>query len=677
MARHMAPAPKGNGARASQQRGYAGQQARTRSQAGYQQQYQYAQAPRTHRAASGASRQTAGYGHAAGYGSYAGGNGMYNGHTVRPKRRRRWPVVLGVVFAVLLVLGVAGGLAAKSLYDDVKTVQADAQQVMGVADTLKEAVSSGDSSSLATAMENTAEAASRMNVTTHGALWNLACYVPVYGEDVKTVQTITQTFDSLASDALVPLGKSMSGISLSNLIGEDNTINVEALQDVVDALEKSAPQIHEATQTINDLPEAHIEKLGELMGKAQDKLTTVDNAVQLAEGIAPYIPQLFGANGETCTYLITAQNTAEIRATGGFPGSMGAITVTNGRIEVGDFSSMYKVLAGIDYIDLGLTDEEIAAYDWSDISHTDNIGDASMSPDFTRAAQIWAQAYEYTHPGTTVTAVFGVNPVFLQNMMALTGQTVEVDGLEVNGSNVGTALMRDAYWNLSTDAQDVFFSDVASQVFSGMMGSLSQVGIKNLMEFVVANVDAGNLRICFSQEEMGRALEDLHADGAIPDSDPAKPVVGVYFNDYTYSKMGWYVSINSTVGEGVKNADGTTTYQVTSTIKNNLTPAEEAILPDYVKGYNIAKRTDGDMVFALYLTMPGGGTITNVSASSDQGGSMGFTEYAVGEHHMLRGVGHLNAQEAMDVTYTVTVSASATEPLTTFNNPTAQTVANW
>ena len=40
-------------------------------------------------------------------------------------------------------------------------------------------------------------------------------------------------------------------------------------------------------------------------------------------------------------------------------------------------------------------------------------------------------------------------------------------------------------------------------------------------------------------------------------------------------------------------------------------------------------------------------------------------------------MGNLNAGETMTVTYTVTVSANATEPLTVYQNPTAQAIAGW
>ncbi|WP_307738560.1 DUF4012 domain-containing protein [uncultured Parolsenella sp.] len=595
----------------------------------------------------------------------------------RVHRHRGLKRFLIAFFAILVVLGGVGGFCGYRMYRDVKSVQADAQKVLGVSDALKQAVKDGDGTKVASAMNDAAAAASRMKVTTHTTLWNVASHIPVYGEDVKTVQSLTTTVDTLASEGLVPLGKGLSQVNFEDLIGDDGSIDVATMQTAVDALQTSAPSIHQANQELQALPKAHIGKLNDVLTKAQDKFSSVDAGVTAAEAVAPYVPQLFGANGQTATYLVTAQNTSEIRATGGYPGSMGLITVTDGKMSVGDFSSIYSVMGGFDTSALGVTQEEVDAYDWGSLSSAGSVGDASFSPDFTRAADVWKRAYEAGHPGTTITGVIGVSPVFLQNMMKLTGQTVEAGGMSLNGDNVGKALMHDTYWKLPVDQQDAFFAGVASQVFSGMMGSLGKVNMTDLLQFVKDNGSAGNFHVWFADDALNSAFSSMNVSGSIPDTDEAKPQVGVYYNDRSYSKMGWYISINNQVGQGVKNADGTTTYQVTTTIKNNLGGGELSNIPQYVSGYSTKKRGVGDAVFILSITNPAGGTVSDVSASSDKGGGLSFSQHAVDGHTLQRAMGNLNAGETMTVTYTVTVSANATEPLTVHQNPTAQAIAGW
>ena len=594
----------------------------------------------------------------------------------RVHRHRGLKRFFAALFAVLVILGAVGGFCGYKLYQDVKAVQSDAQKVLAVSDQLKQAVKDGDGSKVASSMEEVAVASSRMKATTHGTLWNLATHIPVYGEDVRTVQSLTTTLDALATNGLVPLGKGLSQVNLKSLIGDDGSIDVATMQSAVEALQASAPAIHQANQEIQALPKAHVGKLDDVLTKAKDQFSSIDAGVTAAEGVAPYIPQLFGVNGQTATYLVTAQNTAELRATGGYPGSIGVITVTDGRMSVGDFSAINSFMGDFDTSALGVTQEEVDAYDWGSLSRASSVGDASFSPDFTRAAQVWKSAYEAGH-SVSVTGVIGVNPIFLQNMMQLTGQSIEADGMTLNGDNVGKALMHDAYWQLSVDQQDSFFASVASQVFSGMMGGFGKVGITNLLQFFKDNGSAGNFHVWFADDALNKAFSEMNVSGAIPDTDETKPQVGVYYNDRSYSKLGWYVSMSNQVGEGVKNADGTTTYQMTTTVKNNLGGSELASIPSYVSGYNMNKRNVGDAVYGLVLTVPAGGSISNASGTTDQGGSLSLEQYSVGGHTLLRGRGNLGAGETLTVTYTVTVSANAAEPLAVYQNPTAQAIAGW
>ena len=50
---------------------------------------------------------------------------------------------------------------------------------------------------------------------------------------------------------------------------------------------------------------------------------------------------MLGADGPR-NYLITAENNSEIRACGGFIGSLGVMNVDNGKISLGDFEGTLR-----------------------------------------------------------------------------------------------------------------------------------------------------------------------------------------------------------------------------------------------------------------------------------------------------------------------------------------------
>ena len=156
-------------------------------------------------------------------------------------------------------------------------------------------------------------------------------------------------------------------------------------------------------------------------------------------------------------------------------------------------------------------------------------------------------------------------------------------------------------------------------------------------------------------------------------TDPSTPELGVYFNDDTYSKISWYTSSSTTIGEGVRNADGTTTYDVVTTLTNNITPEEAATAPLYIYGGNQDKRDNSDMINFVFFFAPAGGTISNFSVSD---GAI-FEDYGINEASLnglqvLRMRTHLRSGETATFTYQVTVSADAAQPLALRTTPLAQ-----
>ena len=153
--------------------------------------------------------------------------------------------------------------------------------------------------------------------------------------------------------------------------------------------------------------------------------------------------------------------------------------------------------------------------------------------------------------------------------------------------------------------------------------------------------------------------------------------MGVFTEDATASKISWYLSVNTAIDEGVRNADGTTTYHVTSTFKNNLTDEEAESVVDYVTGYNADKRNRADMLGFAFIVSPAGGTISNMTCAKSSGEQMGVNEKTYEGHQVFTNVYQLLAGEYVTYSYDVTVSAAAEKPLGVDTTPLAQDIAGW
>ena len=615
--------------------------------------------PRSRRADAGASYAPQGYG--TGYGI----NGT-------PPKKRRGPLVAGIIIALVLALIGASAGAGFVLLNEVKTVKNDALAIVDSADSVKDALKSGNNSTLEAVANDIDTRASRMNEMTHGPLWNLATLVPVYGQDVRTVQTVAASLDAISGDVIVPLATSMQGLESSSLFTADGAINVDALSVLADTLTTSQGTINRVAADIEALPAAHIGQLQDALDKAKPLVATLNDGVNAAAEVAPYLPQMLGANGQTRTYIIVAQNNSELRATGGFPGATGTLSVTDGKLELGEFQSIHT-FGGAEGGAIPVSEEELSLFGESIANTPQHM---TANPDFPASGQhvrdLCAQRLGIQSDG-----VIALDPTFLQNLLSLTGGTTLPDGTTIDQTNAARILLHDVYLRFDDpEMQDAYFAVAADAAAGQIMGNLGSIDMGALIQTVADNAKEGRLQVWMANEDEEHAIERLGFSGAIG-TDPTTPELGVYIHDETWAKMGWYLSRTTTVGDPVQNADGTTSYQVTTTLKNNITEAEAAEIPPYIYGYSPLKRDQSDMAVKLFFYAPAGGSITNMQTDADFAPSSSLSESSYNGIQVSTCMIRLSAQQQATFTYTVTTSAEATEPLEVRSTPTSQVAAGW
>ena len=146
--------------------------------------------------------------------------------------------------------------------------------------------------------------------------------------------------------------------------------------------------------------------------------------------------------------------------------------------------------------------------------------------------------------------------------------------------------------------------------------------------------------------------------------------MGVYFNNTSYSKLSWWLKADTSIGEGTKNADGSTSYRVTTTMTNTMTQAEEGELPTYVSASNSSGvcPTGGSMALWTYIYAPAQATVANMDANArfadvadvekeawlagEPGEGMSLVRYD--ERDVWFGVVTLSPGESATLSYTVT-----------------------
>lgn len=537
---------------------------------------------------------------------YLGGPGQQTGRG-RKQAKRHHPgrVVLVVVLALVAVIGTCGFL----LYRSAQAVQADAKVVSSTASSMKDNLTSGDGETLLNNANSFATAASDMHKETSGALWGFAANLPVVGQDVRNAQQLAGIADDMGAKVLVPMAQSLSGVSMSSLLS-NGKVDVDAIQSLVNALSDVSPTISDCSKRASAIKPGSVSQVNTYVEKAQQLLSTADEGAQTAEKIAPSLPGLLGANG-TRTYLIVAQNNSELRATGGLPGARIPVTVADGEISLGKSTSLGQ---GFD-VNIDITDEERSllgeapaiAASW-----------ANFTPDFSHAGKYLADGWNQ-HSDQQVEGVIAIDPVFLQNLLALTGGVVASDGTAVDGTNAAQVLLSDIYWKYPEGAkQDAMFAEVAGLCFDQLMTSLGSVSLDDLTKLIKQSGEDRRLQVWMADDSEEAVMQELGIAGEL-DSDPANPVLGVYVNDNTWAKMDWYMDLRTTVGTATKNSDGTTTYDVTTTITNRMTEEEAAAAPEYITGGSDMTSGRGDMVSLVIVLGPAGGTVSGLSDRATNG----------------------------------------------------------
>lgn len=292
---------------------------------------------------------------------------------------------------------------------------------------------------------------------------------------------------------------------------------------------------------------------------------------------------------------------------------------------------------------------------------------AQLRPYGEIASEYWRQA------GLgEVDGVIALDPVFLQRLLALTGGFAAPDGTTVDGTNAAQVLLSDTYWKFGNDgaAQDAYFGSVAGLAFQTIMDNLSGVNMVDLWSVIEQSGKESRFLVWMADEAEEGVMRALGVAGEMG-FDPSSPELGVYLNDATWSKIGWYAALDTQIGEGARNDDGSVTYAVTTTLTNTITRDETLAAPEYVTGYNPLKRNVSDMIDYLYFFAPAGGSISELAVEGT--GQAGAVVEATGYGLQMRYVQtSLLAGESLVFSYDVTVSADADKPLALRTTPLAQ-----
>jgi hypothetical protein len=599
-------------------------------------------------------------------------------------------VVLAIVIIVAILI-----VCAVSLVMSARSVMADAVTLQSQVSTFQTAVKKGDSKTVKSTVQEMSPAASDMNSQMSNPLWKVATIIPVYGSDVQNIIDLASISNDLVNGALVPITEKTSTFDLTSFINKDGSINVKKMEPAVQALGEANAAIQRSNNTLTGMGDSNISQLNKPIKTLKGILPELASTSRICSELSPVLGNMLGAHGQR-TYLLVAQNNVEMRSDGGFPGSMGPITVKNGVVSLGEFKSVYKWIPRLkpnNAVSLTAEQRKIFSKRLGYIP-----GDVGQIPDYSQVAQLWNAQWNKSH-GNGIDGIISMDPVFLQDLLKLTGGFTASNNWKVDGNNAAEVLMNRSYLEMPIEQTDAFFAEVAGQAFTKVKNGLGSVNATKLVDTINDGVEQHRLQVWMKDSKEEAALQDLGYSGQLS-SDITDPVLGIYTSDYAWSKISWYLDENTSVTKASDNADGSKTYDVTVTLKDAMTEAQQKAIDaagEGARGYifgnnNKVKRNDTDMVYFFYLVAPAGGSISDVKTSGYFGSysavnhsgtldgkkndrTMARTTF--NGHELWGGETQIERGQQTTVSFKVTTAAGSSGELSVDHTPAANPNLDW
>jgi hypothetical protein len=515
----------------------------------------------------------------------------------RPKRSRRRLWIWLTVVVVILALLVAGGLAAKRLYDQAMGVRAQLESAMTDVAEVQRAVLAGESDA-ATAAASQLSTKTRAAVAgTSGTLWGLAEAVPFIGDDLAAVRLVAEATDHLAAEVVTPA----ASISLDTFRPQDGRIDVQAVADLVPLIDRIDAGVNDAVDTLAPIDRsALISQVAGGVKKLDDALSEIQPMIQPVRDVASVLPNALGANGPR-NYLLMFQGNSEARSLGGNAAVFLVLRAENGSLQIIDevTSSDFAQVPPNPVIDLD--PEAVAIYG-------DKIGrytpDFTMVPDFPKSVDI-LRGWWSTIRDTPIDAVMSFDPVALGYLLEATGPIALATGETLSSDTAAPLLLNEVYFAYEDPRmQNAFFTAAAGAVFAKITaGEFAPVGLINAL---ARATDEHRLLYVSNDVAESELVAGTRMSGVMPADAPDRTMLGVYVNDNTGSKMSYYLDMDVNVCASGRAARGEIT------LTSDVTPEQAADLPYYMTGPYF---TPGEI--STYLTIYGPQGSEFASASID------------------------------------------------------------
>ena len=582
----------------------------------------------------------------------------------KPKKKSSRFLLISIIVSVVilfLVAGVVVGLFEMSSFKSkAKEMKADLKTVVYC-------VKDDDFQGADQAMDEVDSVRMALHEKINDPFWTFAGKLPFLKEDMNAVNELLDILDTSCEDIIRPFINQAKAHPLSDLKAEGG-FNVTMIDSYLDFAEVIIPTVDDIAARINSVDFGPLSRSA--VGDYTEKISSL---VETYEHFKEYIPvvRAFCGDGEDRFYLMLAQNSAETRASGGFPGSVGTVRIQDGVLEIGDFMSVYDIIPMGQAYESGITDQEIQLFGYM---YAGEAHDSNFNPHFARVAEITAVSYEEGYY-EKVDGVISLTPAVIQDILKFLDQSITLDdGSVLDGENATKVIQRDLYIiyqgqeglaNFNNDYIDSLFAETAKKAMSVLVDNFKLEKLPDYVKLFENGFQNRTIMLWLADPFEERLVEKVGASGNL-NNDKDNPKAGIYLSICDPSKLGMFVEIIPEMSEPTVLEDGSREYTITVTLNN--------YLYEYLFGYNINSRFilggyGGAIQSYVYFFAPAGGHVYDFETST--------WDYVMEDEYEGLELGYmlnlfLYPDEPVTVTYKVSTAPGVETPLQFDLTPTLQ-----
>jgi hypothetical protein len=307
-------------------------------------------------------------------------------------------------------------------------------------------------------------------------------YLDLYSETLEAA--------SIFSGVITDIVRELTETRLSLAFTLDN-INFEELprvyldhhEEVLEALNRLEVAIElSKTLSVDGLPTAVQVQFINL----QEELVKAENVITKVRPFIPTIPTILGQYDEQ-KFLFLLQNIHELRPTGGFIGTIGQLTISDGiisRLETEDVYSYDGLILGREQ---AVPPEPLRLY--AEVDHW-YLRDANWSPDYPTSAATVIDFYEYATGDEGTDTVIAITPFLIEKFLEITGP-ISVDGQTFTSANLVDALqyrVEQEFWQLGIPLHER--KEIINNLLVSLQSRVFTLSFDELLEFVDAGFNA-------------------------------------------------------------------------------------------------------------------------------------------------------------------------------------------